>query len=219
MEAVIFDMDGLLIDSEPMWKEAEKNVFSAIGVNVTNDLSSQTASMTTKEVTEFWYRNYPWAHKSLIEVENAVINQVEALILQNGQPMEGVKYILEFFKRKNFKIGLSTNSPSKLISVVLNKLEISSYFQEVSSAEDEIEGKPHPAVYLKTSKKLKVEPSKCIAFEDSISGIASAKKAKIKTVAIPSRVNYFDRGFDLSDIKLDRLSDFSEFHLEAICRS
>ena len=82
MQAVIFDMDGTLIDSEPMWKEAEKQVFSSIGVNVSEELSAKTASMTTREVTEFWHSYFPWTGKSLEQVENEVIDRVATLIFQ-----------------------------------------------------------------------------------------------------------------------------------------
>ena len=68
MQAVIFDMDGTLIDSEPMWKEAEKQVFSSIGVEVTDKFSSQTVSMTTRQVAGFWYSPFSWSGKSLDQV-------------------------------------------------------------------------------------------------------------------------------------------------------
>ena len=216
IQAVIFDMDGVLIDSEPMWKEAEKQIFSSVGVDVKEELSANTASMTTREVTQYWHTHYPWSGKSLVQVENEVVDRVEALISEKGTQMEGVKEILDFFQKKKIKIGLSTNSPSRLIPVILNKLGISNYFNAVSSSEHEEKGKPHPAVYLTTAKKLKVEPSKCIAFEDSFSGIIAAKKANIKTVAIPPSLEFADKKFEISHIKLRRLSDFTDLHLEKI---
>lgn len=219
IQAVIFDMDGTLIDSEPMWKEAEKKVFSSVGVNVSEELSVNTASMTTREVTEYWYNHFPWTGKSLEQVENEVIDCVATLISEKGEPMEGVKEILSFFQKKKLKIGLSTNAPSRLIPVVLNKLCISKYFHSTSSSEHEIQGKPHPAVYLTTAKKLQVDPSKCIAFEDSLSGIISANKANIKTVAVPPRSEFTDKKYEISHIKLNRLSDFTDDHLEKIANS
>ena len=219
LQAVIFDMDGVLIDSEPFWKEAEKHVFSSVGVDVTEELSTNTASMTTREVTRFWYNHAPWRAKSLTQVENEVIEHVETLIFEKGAQMEGVKEILDFFQRKSFKIGLSTNSPARLISVVLNKLGITNYFDAISSSEHEIAGKPHPDVYLSTAKKLKVGPSTCIAFEDSLSGIIAAKKANITTVAIPPEAEFHHKKYDESHLKLRRLSDFTDFHLEAISNS
>lgn len=216
IEAVIFDMDGVLIDSEPMWKEAENQVFSSVGVDVNLAFSNRTASMTTSEVTNFWYQHYPWKGKSLAQVENEVIDYVEALILKEGTQMEGVKGLLDFFRNKKLKIGLSTNSPARLITVILNKLNIAEYFQAISSSEHEQKGKPDPAVYLSTARKLNVHPSKCIAFEDSVSGIIAAKKANIKTIAVPAAGEFFENKFEISHLKLRRLSEFTEDHLQKI---
>ena len=216
MQAVIFDMDGTLIDSEPMWKKAEKQIFSSVGVEVTDELSSQTVWMTTREVTEFWFNHFPWSGKSLDQVEKEVVRCVAQLISDEGVALDGVQQILSFFKKKNFKIGLSTNAPSRLIPVVLNKLDIYHYFDATSSSEHEIKGKPDPAVYLTTAKKLNVEPSKCIAFEDSVSGIISANQANMKTVVVPPTLEFTDEKYDISLIKLRRLSEFTYTHLEKI---
>lgn len=218
IEAVIFDMDGVLIDSEPMWKEAEKHVFSSVGVDVNLAFSNRTASMTTSEVTKFWYQHYPWKGKSVAQVENEVIDYVEALILKEGTQMEGVKELLDFFQNRKLKIGLSTNSPARLISVILNKLNIAEYFQAISSSEHEQKGKPDPAVYLSTARKLNVHPSKCIAFEDSVSGIIAAKKANIKAIAVPAAEEFFENKFEISHMKIRRLSEFTDDHLKTIVK-
>lgn len=216
MQAVIFDMDGTLIDSEPMWKQAERQIFSSVGVEVTDELSSQTVWMTTREVTEFWFNLFPWSGKSLDQIENEVVERVADLISDGGVAMEGVHEILSFFQNKNFKIGLATNAPSRLIPVVLKKLNIYHYFDTTSSSEHEIKGKPDPAVYLTTAKKLNIEPSKCIAFEDSISGIISANKAKMKTVVVPPTLEFTDKKYEIASIKLRRLSEFTDAHLDKI---
>jgi mannitol-1-/sugar-/sorbitol-6-/2-deoxyglucose-6-phosphatase len=218
MQAVIFDMDGTLIDSEPMWKEAEEEVFASVGVNVSEELSARTTFMTTRAVTEFWYSHYPWSGKSLAQVENEVIDRVATLIGEKGAPLEGVDEVLSFFQKQKFKIGLSTNAPSRLIPVVLKKLGISRFFHSTSSSEHETNGKPDPAVYLTTAKKLEVEPSRCIAFEDSLSGILSASRARMKTVAVPPRNEFAAKKYDIAHIKLARLSEFNDSHLEHIAK-
>jgi len=214
MQAVIFDMDGTLIDSEPMWKEAEKQVFSSVGVKVSEALSASTATMTTRQVTEFWYRHFPWSGKSLEQVENDVVDLVATFIAEKGEPMEGVTAVLDFFKNKNFRIGLSTNAPARLIPVVLQKLGIADYFHATSSSEDEIQGKPHPGVYLATAKKLNIAPANCIAIEDSVSGIIAARKANMKTIVVPPSATFTSEKYAISHLKLRKLSDFSDFHLE-----
>ena len=76
IKAIIFDMDGVIIDSEGIWKRAEKEVFSAVGVKLSDDLCKITETMTTAEVTKFWFNKQPWENKSLSEIENGVIERV-----------------------------------------------------------------------------------------------------------------------------------------------
>lgn len=219
MQAVIFDMDGTLVDSEPLWKAAEKSVFSAVGVPVCEHLSAMTASMTTREVTEFWYRHAPWSGQSLQQVETAVVDRVAELIAEHAEPMDGVEEILAFFHHERLKIGLSTNAPRKLIPVVLEKLGIAHYFDAVSSAEEEVGGKPHPAVYTSTVKKLRTDPARCIAFEDSLSGLIAASAAGLKTVAVSSQPVLGNDGDGMPDIQLRCLSEFTDFHMAQIARN
>lgn len=214
--AAIFDMDGLLIDSEPLWKEAEHHVFSSVGVKVTPALSALTAAMTTREVTEFWYQRNPWLGHSLDEIEQAVIDQVEWLIKAKPVAKEGVKYILEFCREKGLKIGLSTNSPYQLIPVILETLEIGHYFDAITSSQQVQNGKPWPDVYLTTAQKLNVLAMDCMVFEDSVSGLNAALAANMKTVVIPESDHFDKSGFDLSDLKLKSLSDFKPHHFDLL---
>ena len=214
LKAAIFDMDGTLINSEPMWQEAEREVFSSVGVDVSEELSAMTASMTTRAVTEFWYSHYPWSGKSLEQVEAEVVDRVAALIAEQGRPLEGVREILDFFRQRDFRIGLATNAPYQLIPVVLDRLGITEYFHAVSSSEHEAEGKPDPAVYLATLDKLGVTAAECLAFEDSLSGIMAATRARIRTVALPPAAQSADDRYGLSHLRLPHLGAFTHRHLE-----
>ncbi|MCY0977299.1 hexitol phosphatase HxpB [Chryseobacterium wangxinyae] len=183
VKAVIFDMDGVLIDSEKFWKQAESEVFSSLGVNVLDEFTALTKSMTTKEVTRFWYKRFPWLGLTLNAVEEKVVRRVMELIKTENCEMKGIKTFIESLHGLGFKIGLATNSPSIIIPVVLNKLGIAHYFNAVTSAEEVPRGKPDPAVYELTANKLQVDPKLCIAIEDSYSGILAAKSAGMKTAA------------------------------------
>lgn len=216
MKTVIFDMDGLLINSEPMWKSAEKQVFESLGVPVNEALATITAAMTTREVTEFWYGHYPWQNRSLEQAENDVIDCVADHIKSTGVAMPGVNHALELFHRHQFKIGLATNAPSRLITVVLEKLAIESYFQQTVSSDQVSTGKPDPAVYLLTLAKLNSKAETTIAIEDSISGIRAAKSAGIKTIAIPAEEQFAQAEFELADHKFCSLTELNDERLESI---
>lgn len=216
INAVIFDMDGVLIDSEWMWSEAERNVFSSLGVDVNDDLSAETASMSTKEVTEFWYQRNPWSGLSLAEVENTVIDYVGKLIGEQGKPIPGVQEILNFFYIKGIKIGLATNSPSRLIDVVLKRLNIANFFDATSSVDEGDYPKPHPQVYLNTAKKLGCSPVNCLVFEDSLTGILAAKSASMMVIAVAGEKRLSDDLTQYADLNLKRLNEFDSGHLESL---
>lgn len=215
-EAVIFDMDGLLIDSEPFWRTAEKEVFGNLGIQVRDDLAVQTSRMTTREVTEYWYNYKPWKQRDLHEVEQEVIDRVGELIDHKGTMMPGVIELIQYFKKLGCKIGLATNSPYCLVPKVLKKLEIEEYFDSTISADFVEKAKPYPDIYLKTALELNVRAAKCIVFEDSKSGISAALAAGMRVVAVPESGKFYDQGFDIADIKIRKLNDFCDKHMKML---
>lgn len=201
MKAVIFDMDGVIIDSEPFWKNAEFEVFSSLGVVLDKEFTDLTQMMTTMEVTKFWYEKFPWESKSFEEVEDMVISRVMELIEQGKAERNGIELFIKQLKSNGFKIGLATNSPYKIIPVVLEKAGIADYFDSIFSAEFVEFGKPDPAIYLMTSKELGIDPENCIVIEDSYSGMLAAKKAGMKVVAFTNGNQ--DINISLADYKME----------------
>ena len=176
-------MDGVIIDSERLWKQAEWEVFSSLGVTVSEEHSLLTQTMTTREVTQFWFNKYPWQEAAFDTVEQQVISRVMELIETEDCRINGVAELLQLLKSQGYRIGLATNSPYRIIPAVLKKTETAAFFDAISSAEFELNGKPHPAVYLSTAAKLKVSSANCIAIEDSNSGMKAAKSAGMTVVA------------------------------------
>ncbi|MDR6370992.1 sugar-phosphatase [Chryseobacterium bernardetii] len=200
LKAVIFDMDGVLIDSEKFWTQAELDVFSSYGVKVTDDLAAQTKYMTTQEVTEFWYERFPWENFDSSDLENKVVTRVIEMIQDQDCIMSGVQGFITNLKNKEYKIGLATNAPLRVAHVVLEKLQVRDLFDTVHSSEFETQGKPHPAVYLSSAKNLGVSPEHCIAIEDSPSGLKAAKEAGMQTVIFTNDDESIDS--DLADFKI-----------------
>lgn len=217
-EAIIFDMDGLLIDSEPLWRSAEQRVFATVGVELTDDMCRQTTGLRTDEVVRHWFQSKPWREKGLEDIENDVISEVSTLIAQEGYAMDGVHYILNFFKERAYSIALASSSPTSLIEAVVTKLDIGEFFQVTASADDVQYGKPHPAVYISTAKQLGVDANKCLAFEDSIPGLVAAKAARMTAVAIPDENSLEQDKFATADMKLSSLREFNDSHLQRLGR-
>lgn len=188
-DAVIFDMDGVLIDSEPLWKIAMEEVFHSVGCNITLQDFQKTVGLRIDEVISFWYKERGWERYSEKEVEIRIVDKMIELIHENGAPLTGVVETIDFLRSNGLKIGLATSSYKVLIDAVLNTLDIRSQFDEVHSAEDEVFGKPHPAVYLTVAERLGVNPLKTLVIEDSLNGIISARAARMEVVCIPEKTH------------------------------
>ncbi|PUZ24566.1 hexitol phosphatase HxpB [Chitinophaga costaii] len=210
INTVIFDMDGLLIDSEPLWGAAMQEVFAKLGVNLTQEQYAQTTGLRTQEVVTYWHNHFKWDSASPDKVTNDILDTVTRKIIEQGRPMEGMTYILDFFKQRPFKVGLASSSPIRLIDAVLDHFKIRNYFDAVTSAEFESHGKPHPAVYIACAKALGSDVLQCLAFEDSAAGMTAAKAARMKVVVVPDEHVRDQPRFGLADVKLKSLLDFNE---------
>ena len=204
-KAVIFDMDGLLIDSEPYWKLAEKKIFGALGLNLTDELLKQVMGFRLSEVVTHWYQYQPWSNPNFIQTEKDVLACVKELILENAQALAGVYTLLDELKQQNIPMALASSSAMSLIEAVVDKLSIRNYFQLLWSAEYEPFGKPHPGIFITTAQKLSVLPSQCLVFEDSVNGVIAAKAARMKCIAVPDIASLNDPRFAIADITVSSL--------------
>jgi HAD superfamily hydrolase (TIGR01509 family) len=207
IKAVIFDMDGVLIDSEPLWRIAMIKGFNDIGIEFTDEDCRKTTGMRFKEVVEHWFNHHKITHSTPIQLNGNVINNLIELIKQDGRAMNGAIEVLEFFRTKKFIIGLATSSDHILIEAVLSKTQTALYFNEVTSAEFLQYGKPHPEVFLKCAGNLKVDPKNCLVIEDSINGVLAGKAAGMTVIAVPDKEHWHDKRFEAADFKLNTLSD------------
>jgi len=199
---VIFDMDGLLIDSEPYWKMAEKEVFGKLGLSLTDDLLRNVMGFRLSEVVQHWYHYQPWKEPNFEQTEKDVLDCVKHLIKQEADAMPGVYEILDYCKQNNLKIALASSSAMELIEVVIDKLNIRDYFDILWSAQYEDYGKPHPAIFLSVAQKLNISPKDCIVFEDAINGVLAAKAARMYCIAVPEEISFNDPRFAIADKKI-----------------
>lgn len=207
IEAVIFDMDGVLIDSEPVWKDAMEEVFESVGCPLTREDFQKTVGLRLDEVIAYWFKISPWDNVSPEEVMQRIINRMVELLGRNGKPLTGVVETLKYLKQKGFKIGLATSSYEVLIDCVLDTLNIREFFDFTHSAEHEAYGKPHPAVYLTTAQTLGVHPQHCLVIEDSINGVISGKAAQMKVVCIPEKTHFPNPKLILADYNFETMED------------
>jgi sugar-phosphatase len=210
MKALIFDMDGVLVDSEPLWRMAEREVFADIGLELTDADCEMTMGTRSDEVIAYWFQRSPWTGPSPAEVEERLENRMRELLTERAVAMPGVHQAVAMARRLGLHIALASSSSPRLIEAVLAKLELEEVFEVARSAIHEARGKPHPGVFLSTARQLGVEPAECVVIEDSIAGVEAGRRAGMRVIAVPP-AHFFDRPeYKVADFKLRSLCELTE---------
>jgi HAD superfamily hydrolase (TIGR01509 family) len=181
---VIFDMDGVIINSEPIHKECERKMFDLLGIAIPeeehNDMVGTTDLTMWKRIEE--------SHK--LPITTPQIIQLKKLIymeyLKSEVDLKPIPYVSELIAdlyKNEFILVLASSSPLEQIEYILSILNLKPYFHSVISGDDVTSGKPHPEIFLKAVRKVKVDPKNCVVIEDSYNGVMAAKKANIKCIA------------------------------------
>lgn len=209
VEAVIFDMDGVIIDSEPLWKIAIIKVMKQEGYDFTIEMCNRTKGMRMDEVAVFW-KNELNADFNPNLINIRVVTELINLVKEQGKEINGLKNLLEYIKGQNLKIALASSSTMQIINIVLEKLKIKQYFEVIHSAENEEYGKPHPQVFITTATKLSVKPEECLVIEDSLHGVIAGKAAKMKVIAMPEIGEPKINKFSVADWIVDSLDEIKD---------
>lgn len=217
IRAALLDMDGLLIDTEPLWEEAEVSVFRQFGIELSGEICQKIKGFRIDESVRYLLRvSSAKPDATPMEIEKAIVARVKQLIEIKGKGMPGFVYIIHFFKSRKVPIALASSSKKEIIQVALQKLGIIQHFDSIHSAEDEPYGKPHPGIFLTAAARLGAEPDDCLVFEDSLNGIIAAKAARMKAVLIPDKSLAGDRRVAIADIELKSLLSFKEDYLQQL---
>ncbi|MFH1568571.1 MAG: hexitol phosphatase HxpB [Gemmatimonadota bacterium] len=216
LQAAIFDMDGLLIDSEPLWRRAEQRIFAPLGVALTDAMCMQTMGLRVDEVVRHWHRLHPWAEPSREEVAHRIVDAVVELVEREGAPLDGVGPTLDLCARRGLRLALASSSSRRLIDAVIGRLGLAGRFEVIHSAESEPYGKPHPGVFLTAARCLGVDPTACLVLEDSFAGVIAGLAARMKVVAVPAPADFAQARFDVAHAKLRSLRDLDEARLERL---
>ncbi|PHM54471.1 phosphatase [Xenorhabdus sp. KK7.4] len=207
MKAVIFDMDGVLINSEPLWKKSGMLVLNHYGVPVTYDEMFNMTGIPVPGMVDRVCQLYNKNDLNKSEIVKDFFNKGIELILTEKPIMDGVVECLELLAQKNIKIGIASASPLSLLLNIVEQCDIAKYFDYISSADDMPYNKPHPMVYLNAAEKLNVSPKECIGIEDSKTGMIAVKAASMKCVVIPNSIEYDHSYWDVADWKIKTISE------------
>jgi mannitol-1-/sugar-/sorbitol-6-/2-deoxyglucose-6-phosphatase len=214
--AVVFDLDGLLIDSEPFWRRAEMEVFATIGLHLTEEQTRETMGLRIDDAVRHWWDRHPWDGSTPVEVERAVTARVADLIEADGEAMPGARDVIALCRRRGIPMAVCSGSYAVVIEAALDRLGITDAMSTWHSAEWEPLGKPHPGAYLSTASKLGVDPTACLAFEDSFNGAISAKAARMRVVAVPEPAAINSPRWGFCDLVVGSLEAFDEDALRSL---
>jgi beta-phosphoglucomutase-like phosphatase (HAD superfamily) len=209
MQGAVFDMDGLLIDTEPVWRQSEIEIFGRLGLHLSEEQSLGTMGMRVAEVVRLWYDRHPWSGPSVDEVTREIVDTVIRHVTAHGEPKAGVLAALTTIHHAGLPIAIASSSSEALIRAVVQRLHLEPYITAICSAEDEREGKPHPAVYLRAAARLGVPPERCLAFEDSPNGVLSARAAGMYCIVVPDPYLASDPRMMEADLRLASLEEFT----------
>jgi sugar-phosphatase len=207
---VVFDLDGLLVDSEPCWRQAEIEVFGSLGLHLDEAELRQTMGLRIDDGVRHWWDRRPWPGRSLVEVERAITARVAELVAESGTPMPGALEAVALCRRLDLPVAVCSGSYAAVVEAGLRRLGIEAQVQAWHTAEWEPLGKPHPGAYLSTAAKLGVEPTGCLAVEDSFNGAIAAKAARMRVVAVPEPAVFESPRWGFCEARLRSLTEFDE---------
>ena len=216
--AAIFDLDGLLVDSEPLWQQAEIECFGAVGVPLTREQARETVGLRSDAVVAQRFREFGWdaGEHPLETVEKRIVDRVVELLGESAQPMPGALEALDLVENLGLRLALASSSRRNVIDAALQALGIADRFEVVHSGAQERFGKPHPAVYRTTARMLDLPPGRCVAFEDSLAGLEAARAAGMACVVVPDGSIAGHTDLRAADLVLSSLSGLSRSVWQAL---
>ena len=186
IKAVIFDMDGVMIDSEHLWEKTERILLARRDIEYTPTYRDQIVGLNQNDSGKLLVDTFNLKE----DVQDIINERVEILTGIYEEELELVAELLPLLNQlqeHNFRLAVASSSPMRVIDLVLNMFSLHEHFPIIVSGECTEDGKPHPAIYLHTAQRLEVEPHECVAIEDSINGVKSAKAAGMYCIAVPDK--------------------------------
>jgi mannitol-1-/sugar-/sorbitol-6-/2-deoxyglucose-6-phosphatase len=220
VDAVILDLDGLLIDTEPVWRAAESAVFAGLGISLSECDLLDSIGQPMDVMIRGWRKRQSAdggrsAELTDAEVADRITDDVIAHVMTEGQPMPGVTAVIARFERYRLPMAIASSSPPRLINAVCDRFGLAG-IQVRCSGLDEVQAKPAPDVYLTAARRLGVAPASCLALEDSPPGVAAAKAAGMRCVAVPDPLLAADPRYREADLVIPSLTELNDTALRRL---
>jgi len=208
INAVIFDLDGTLIDSMWMWRSIDIEYLARFGIDMPDNLQEQIEGMSFSE-TAVYFKNRFGLKDSLEQIKSDWNAMAWDKYLNEVPLKEGAIELLQYLKKAGIPAGIATSNSRQLAELIINKHNIAGYFASIRTSCEVLKGKPSPDIYLLVAKDLGVQPERCLVFEDIIQGIMAGKNAGMKVCAVYDEYSeqYTKEKIKLADYYVESLKD------------
>ncbi|HWT76445.1 MAG TPA: HAD family phosphatase [Mobilitalea sp.] len=212
IDAVIFDLDGTLVDSMWMWESIDIEYLQRFGIDLPEDLQRMVEGMSFSETALYFKERFDLPDG--VEQIKDDWNQMAWDKYLNEVPLkEGVKELLHYLKETNIPAGIATSNSKELVELVVERHGMKDYFTSIRTSCEVAKGKPSPDIYLLVAKDLGVEPSRCLVFEDVLHGVMAGKNANMKVCAVYDKYSERDQEdkIRMADYYVDSIRQVLEF--------
>ncbi len=201
---VILDMDGVILDSEPIHLEATNRVLKKFGAKLSYGENISLQGIAEIPYWKILMDRFGFSEDVTVLIKEKEKHMLDILSRKELAPSEGLLEFLRALRKRRIPIGLASSSQLNQINFILRKLGLREFFSAITSGEEVSEGKPEPRIYLETARRLGVPPQRCVAIEDSRNGLISAKRAGMKVIAYKN-----DFGLDV-DMKINSFLELKD---------
>ncbi|MEZ7741080.1 HAD family phosphatase [Gemella sanguinis] len=211
IKAVLFDMDGLMVDTESLSTEAFINSAKAQGYNMTKEETLKVLGFTKANIYQFWIDYFQGTNvdgKKLVDDHYEYIENV--LYTVGPEKMPYVEELLKYLRENNYKIAVASSSDTADIKNNLEKTKLEKYIDEIASGAEVENGKPAPDVFLLAAERLDVDPKDCLILEDSKAGVKAGKASGAMVFMVPDMFTVDKECEDTADRILTNLGEVIE---------
>lgn len=191
-KAVIFDMDGSLVDSMWLWRDIDKTYLGRFGLSIPDDLQKCIEGMSFTETAEYFKCRFS-IPLTIEEIKNDWNQMAWELYRTRVFLKPGAGAFLDYCRANQIKLGIATSNSRQIVDMVLAERQIADYFSCIMTSCEAKKGKPAPDIYLLTAKQLSVKPDQCLVFEDIVSGIQAGKSAGMEVCAVEDAYSAYQR--------------------------
>lgn len=207
IKAVIFDMDGVMIDSEPLWEKTERILLARRSIDYSPEYRDLIVGLNQKDSGRLLRETFS-LRETVDEIISERVDILTGIYEEELEVVASLTPLLYELRSSEYLLAIASSSPLRVINFVLDMFSLHQYFDAVVSGECTENGKPHPDIYLHTADRLGVNPSECVAIEDSINGVRSATSAGMYCIAIPDK-RLSQGEFEKADLILESMDDLN----------